>query len=170
MARAIAKYVRMSPRKVRRIIDLIRGKDVVSAQNALRFMPHAAARVVEKVLKSAVSNSKQNENLDPNALRISKAYADGSVTLKRWRAMSRGRGFPVLKRTSHVTIEVSHDENLASRTTAQHKVTAMKKEPEIKEEVKTQKEIKAKETLSKKPKIEKKKETKKDKKQTKKDK
>ena len=107
MAKAIAKFIRMSPRKLRRVVDQIRGKDTYEAQTTLKFMPYAAARVVEKVLKSAVSNAKENENLDPNALRITKAYVDQSSTLRRWRAMSRGRGFPILKRTSHVTLEVT---------------------------------------------------------------
>lgn len=113
MAKAIAKFIRMSPRKLRRVINVIRGKSTGHAQTVLKFMPYAAARVIEKVLKSAVSNASQNEKLNPEELKVSKAYVDGSTTLRRWRAMSRGRGFPILKRTSHVTIEVAHDENIA---------------------------------------------------------
>ncbi len=116
MVRAQAKYIRMSPRKLRRVINVIRGKDTHEAQTVLKFMPYAAARVVEKVLKSAVSNAKENHSLNPDELRITKAYIDQSTTLKRWRAMSRGRGFPILKRTSHVTIEVDADAALANRT------------------------------------------------------
>lgn len=116
MVRAQAKYIRMSPRKLRRVINVIRGKDTHEAQTVLKFMPYAAARVVEKVLKSAVSNAKENHSLNPDELRITKAYIDQSTTLKRWRAMSRGRGFPILKRTSHVTIEVDADATLANRT------------------------------------------------------
>ena len=115
MARAVAKFIRMSPRKMRRVINEIRGKDTIHAQTILKFMPYAAARVVEKVLKSAVSNAKENENLNPDELRVSKAYVDQSATLRRWRAMSRGRGFPILKRTSHVTVEVEPDSSLAGR-------------------------------------------------------
>ena len=114
MARAIAKHIRMSPRKLRRVINVIRGKDTTSAQTVLKFMPYAGARIVEKVLKSAVSNAKENESLSPDELRITKAYVDQSTTLRRWRAMSRGRGYPILKRTSHVTIEVNSDPSLAT--------------------------------------------------------
>ncbi len=113
MSKAIAKNVRMSPRKLRRVVNEIRGKDTNTAQTILKFMPYAAARVVEKVLKSAVSNAKQNDKLNPDELRITKAFVDQSSTLRRWRPMSRGRGFPILKRTSHVTLEVDFDEKLA---------------------------------------------------------
>lgn len=115
MARAIAKYVRMSPRKLRRVINVIRGKDAQNARITLKFMPYAAARVIEKVLISAISNAKQNDKLNPDELRITKAFVDQSSTLRRWRAMSKGRGFPILKRTSHVTVEVNHDEKLIGR-------------------------------------------------------
>ncbi len=115
MVRAQAKFIRMSPRKLRRVINVIRGKDTHEAQAVLKFMPYAAARVVEKVLKSAVSNAKENHSLNPDELRITKAYIDQSTTLKRWRAMSRGRGYPIMKRTSHVTIEVDADTTLANR-------------------------------------------------------
>lgn len=106
MAKAIAKYIRMSPRKARRVVDMIRGKDTKSAALTLKFLPHAAARVIEKVLKSAVSNAKENENLNPDQLKVVKAFVDESVTLKRWRPMSRGRAYPRMKRSSHITIEV----------------------------------------------------------------
>lgn len=112
MAKAQAKFVRMSPRKIRRVVNMVRGKEAVQAQTVLKFMPYAAARVVEKVLKSAISNAKENESLSPDELRITKAYVDQSTTLRRWRAMSRGRGYPILKRTSHVTIEVTPDATL----------------------------------------------------------
>ena len=112
MAKAIAKHIRMSPRKLRRVVNEIRGKDANSARTLLKFMPYAAARVVEKVLKSAVSNASQNEKLNPDFLKVTKAYVDQSTTLKRWRAMSRGRGFPILKKTSHVTLEVLEDESI----------------------------------------------------------
>ena len=112
MTKAIAKFIRMSPRKLRRVVNEIRGKDANTAQTILKFMPYAGARVVEKVLKSAVANAKENEKLNPDELRITKAYVDGSSTLRRWRPMSRGRGYPILKRTSHVTLEVTVDEKL----------------------------------------------------------
>lgn len=113
MTIAVAKFIRMSPRKMRRVVDVIRGKSATQAETVLKFMPYSAAGVVAKVLKSAVSNAKENEKLSPEDLRVTRAFVDQAVTLKRWRAMSRGRGFPILKRTSHVTIEVSLDPTLA---------------------------------------------------------
>lgn len=115
MVIARSKYLRISPRKLRRVVNVIRGMDVVTASDKLKFMPYSAASVINKILKSAVSNAKENEKLNPNELRITKAYVDQATTLKRWRAMSRGRGFPILKRTSHVTIEVNHDEKLVGQ-------------------------------------------------------
>jgi large subunit ribosomal protein L22 len=112
MTKAVAKFIRMSPRKIRRVVDVIRGKSATQAETVLKFMPYSAAGVVAKVLKSAVSNAKENEKLSPEDLKVTKAFVDQAVTLKRWRAMSRGRGFPILKRTSHVTIEVSLDPTL----------------------------------------------------------
>lgn len=127
MSKAIAKNVRMSPRKLRRVVNEIRGKDTNTAQTMLKFMPYAAARVVEKVLKSAVSNAKQNDKLNPDELRVTKAFVDQSSTLKRWRPMSRGRGFPILKRTSHVTLEVNFDEKLAGVVRTSHAKTTKHK-------------------------------------------
>ena len=121
MAKAIAKNIRMSPRKLRRVVDVIRGKHTNDAQVVLKFMPYAAARVVEKVLKSAIANAKENENLNIEDLKISKVFIDQSTTLKRWRAMSRGRGFPILKKTSHVTIEVSPDLTGIQKSTHKNK-------------------------------------------------
>ena len=126
MAKAIAKFIRMSPRKLRRVINVIRGKDAHSAKTMLKFMPYAAADVVEKVLKSAVANATENEKLNADELRITKAYVDQSSTLRRWRAMSRGRGFPILKRTSHVTIEVTPDPNLVHKPKRTVKTTSHK--------------------------------------------
>lgn len=127
MARAIAKYIRMSPRKLRRVINVVRGKHATDAKIVLKFMPYAAARVIEKVLSSAVANAKNNENLNPDELKISKAYVDGSTTLRRWRAMSRGRGFPILKRTSHVTVEVEPSDEKTRRTFKDAKFTSPQK-------------------------------------------
>ena len=115
MVIAKSKYIRVSPRKLRRVVDVIRGMDVITASDKLKFMPYTAAVVVNKVLKSAVSNAKENNKLNPAELRITKVYVDQATTLRRWRAMSRGRGFPILKRTSHLTIEVNHDEHLATQ-------------------------------------------------------
>lgn len=107
MTKASAKFIRMSPRKLRRVVNEIRGKSANQAQVVLKFMPYSAARVVEKVLKSAVANAKENESLDPGSLKVTKAFVDQANTLRRWRPMSRGRGYSILKRVSHVTIEVN---------------------------------------------------------------
>ena len=106
-AKAILRYVRMTPRKVRMVIDLIRGRDVPEALMLLKYLPRAAAPVVEKVLNSAVANAGQQEMGDPESLKISKAYVDGGPVLKRFRPRSMGRANPIHKRTSHVTIAVS---------------------------------------------------------------
>ncbi|MBI2995962.1 MAG: 50S ribosomal protein L22 [Candidatus Melainabacteria bacterium] len=136
MAKAIVKYVRMSPRKLRRVVDVIRGKSTIEAQTILKFMPYAAAKIVEKVLKSAVSNAKENEKLDPKELKISYACVDGAPTLRRWRAVSRGRGYPILKRTSHVTLEVVSDSDLASSKPVKAATKYEHKDKEKKEEKK----------------------------------
>ena len=106
-AKAVLRYVRMTPRKVRMVIDLIRGREVPEALTMLKYLPRSAAPVVEKVLNSAVANAGQQELGDPESLKISKAYVDGGPVLKRFRARSMGRANPIHKRTSHVTIAVS---------------------------------------------------------------
>ena len=106
-AKAVLRYVRMTPRKVRMVVDLIRGRGVSEALTVLKYLPRAAAPVVEKVLHSAVANAGQQELGDAESLKISRAYVDGGPVLKRFRARSMGRANPIHKRTSHVTIAVS---------------------------------------------------------------
>lgn len=106
-AKAVLRYVRMTPRKVRMVVDLIRGRGVPEALAMLKYLPRAAAPVVEKVLKSAVANAEQKELGDAESLRIARAYVDGGPVLKRFLARSMGRANPIHKRTSHVTIVVS---------------------------------------------------------------
>jgi large subunit ribosomal protein L22 len=105
-ARAILRFVRVAPRKARAVVDLIRGQQVPHALATLKYTPRAAAKVVEKVLRSAVANAEQKELGDAEAMRISKAYVDGGPTYKRFRARSMGRANPIHKRTSHITIVV----------------------------------------------------------------
>jgi large subunit ribosomal protein L22 len=104
--RACAKFVHVSPRKARLVVDHIRGRTVPEARTILAFMPRAAARDVEKVLRSAVANAESNPNLrwDGDDLMIAKAYVDEGPTLKRWQARARGRVNQILKRTCHITI------------------------------------------------------------------
>ncbi len=105
-ASAVLRFVRMTPRKMRMVIDLIRGRDVPEALTLLKYLPRAASPVVEKLLQSAVANAGQKELGDPESLRIVRAYVDGGPTLRRFRARSMGRANPIHKRTSHVTIVV----------------------------------------------------------------
>ena len=104
--KAVAKYIRIAPRKVRIVLDLIRGKNVAEAFAILKFTPKAGADVVEKVLRSAVANAENNFDMDVDKLFVKTAFADQGSTLKRIHPRSRGQAFKILKRTSHVTIVV----------------------------------------------------------------
>lgn len=106
-AKAILRYVRIGPRKARAVVDLIRGQPVGEALTMLKYSPRGAAKVVEKLLKSAVANAEQKELGDRDKLTISEAYVDGGPTLKRFRARSMGRANSIHKRTSHITVVVS---------------------------------------------------------------
>jgi large subunit ribosomal protein L22 len=97
----------MSPYKARQVLDLIRGRDVDRAEEILRSTPREAARVVAKVLGSAVSNARNNDQLDPEDLYVSACFADEGATLKRWRPRARGRATRIRKRTCHITVIVS---------------------------------------------------------------
>ncbi|MDH4230164.1 MAG: 50S ribosomal protein L22 [Nitrospirota bacterium] len=104
--RAIAKYQRISPRKIRLVLDTIRGARAGQALNQLKFMPHTAARYVEKVVKSAVANAEDRQVGDVDDLVIAAAWADGGPTLKRIRPMPQGKAGRIIKRTSHITVVV----------------------------------------------------------------
>jgi large subunit ribosomal protein L22 len=105
-ALAQARYVRMTPMKCRRVIDLVRGMDAAEALDVLRFAPQSASEPVAKVLASAIANAENNKNLDRRDLFISQAYVDEGPTLKRFRPRAQGRAFRIRKRTSHITIVV----------------------------------------------------------------
>lgn len=102
---AIHRYARISPRKVKPVMDLIRGRDVEEALNLLKFMPHRAAMLVRKVLASAVANATEAE-ADTDSLYIQQAYVNEAPTMKRWQPKDRGRAFPIRKRNSHITITI----------------------------------------------------------------
>ena len=102
--RAIAKYIRISPRKVKIVIDLIRGKQVDQAAAILMYTPKAAAPVVLKLLNSAIANEENNLGLSREDLYVAEVYANPGPTLKRYVARSRGSASPMLKRTSHITV------------------------------------------------------------------
>ncbi len=103
-AKAVAKYVRISPQKVRLVVDLIRGKRVTEADTKLCFTDKKAARIVRKVLKSAVANAAQNPNIDDDILYVREVFVDQGPALKRWRARAQGRAASIKKRTSHITV------------------------------------------------------------------
>jgi large subunit ribosomal protein L22 len=107
--RAEAKWVRVSPRKARLVVEHIRGRSVPEARTVLAFTQRAAAREIEKVLRSAVSNAETNPNLQWNGddLVVSAAYVDEGPTIKRWRARARGRVARIRKRTCHITVKVA---------------------------------------------------------------
>jgi large subunit ribosomal protein L22 len=102
--KAKARYVRMSPQKIRLVVDQIRDKDVVEALELLRFLPQAAAQPVHKLLRSAVANAEENLGLAREDLYISEVYVDGGPVRKWRRFGARGRFKPQLKRSSHITI------------------------------------------------------------------
>lgn len=105
-AKAVAKYIRMSPQKVRLVVDLIRGQKVQDATRTLMFTRKYAAGIVAKVLKSAIANAVQNPNIDENTLYVKEIFVDQGPSLKRWRARAQGRAAGIKKRTSHITVVV----------------------------------------------------------------
>jgi large subunit ribosomal protein L22 len=105
-ARAIARHVRVSPSKARRVINLVRGLPAKQALTVLQFAPQAASEPVYKVLASAIANAENNERLDPDSLLVSEAFVDEGPTLKRFRPRAQGRAYRIRKRTCHITIAV----------------------------------------------------------------
>ena len=103
---AIARHVRMSPTKVRRVVDIVRGLDVPEALAVLQFAPQAASGPVYKVVASAAANAEQTENLRSEQLYISQAFVDEGVTLRRIRPRAKGSASRILKRASHITVVV----------------------------------------------------------------
>ncbi len=103
-ARAQARFVRVTPRKARRVVDLIRGLPAAEAQAVLRFAPQAASEPVGKVLDSAVANATHNFNLPQDTLVVARTWVDEGPTLKRFRPRAQGRAYRINKRTSHITV------------------------------------------------------------------
>lgn len=102
--RAVSRYVRISPQKVRTLIGAVKGKPVETGLNMLKFMPQKGAKILEKTVRSAVANADQKPDIDVDALVIRNIVADQGPVLKRFRARARGRGARILKRTSHITV------------------------------------------------------------------
>ena len=105
-ARATVRYVRITPQKARRAIELVRGRQVDEARRILRFSPLGAAKTIEKALNSAVANAEQQPGVAPQNLVVERAWVDEGPTLKRWRPRAYGRATKVFKRTSHITLVV----------------------------------------------------------------
>ena len=109
-AKAYLRYVRISPRKVQIVCDLIRGKDIEMATAILQHTPKAASEYLIKLVKSAAANAENNHGMDPSKLYVSAAYADAGMIIKRMRPRAHGRGYRINKRTSHVTLAVAEKE------------------------------------------------------------
>jgi len=105
-AKATAKFIRISPRKVRTVVDLIRGKKIQEALAILRYTPKRASEAVTKVVKSAAANAEHNQQADKDELFVTAAYVDQGPTLKRFQARAMGRADVLRKRTSHITVVV----------------------------------------------------------------
>ncbi len=103
-AKALARYIRISPQKARLVANTVTGQSVENALNALRFMPQKGARLLRKVVESALANASQNEAIDVDTLYIKQIFIDGGPMLKRIRPSPMGRAMKILKRTSHITV------------------------------------------------------------------
>lgn len=104
VAKAQARFIRIAPRKARLVMDLVRGKDVDEALSVLRFTPRKGAKIIEKVLNSAVANAQHNHNMNKGELFVAQGYVDEGPVLKRFRARAQGRASRIRKRTSHITM------------------------------------------------------------------
>jgi large subunit ribosomal protein L22 len=129
--KAVAKWVRMSPRKARLVVEHIRGRSVPEARTVLAFTQRAAAREIEKVLRSAVANAEANHNLVGDELVVSAAFVDEGPVMKRWRARARGRAARIRKPTCHITVKLTPVEaapERESRADTEPEAEAPKKE------------------------------------------
>jgi large subunit ribosomal protein L22 len=108
-AKAIARYIRMSPRKIRRVTQPLKGLGLREAQALLDAVPHRAARVLRRLVDSAAANAETNHGMDRDELWVARAYVDAGPTLRRWRAASGGRVGMIRKRTSHISVVLSDE-------------------------------------------------------------
>ena len=141
-ARAQARYVRVTPMKARRVIDLIRGMSAQDAQAVLTFAPQAASEPVGKVLASAIANATNNHAMDARSLVVSEAFVDEGPTMKRIRPRAQGRAYRIRKRSSHITVVVT-DGTVAAKATAAAKPAKAEKAPAVKKAEKPAKAEKA---------------------------
>jgi large subunit ribosomal protein L22 len=148
--KANLNYLRIAPRKVRSVIDLIRGKDITEAERQLKFISRRASDPILKLLKSAIANAKNNFNVDKENLFIKEIKVNESVTYKRSIAMSRGRAYPIMKRTSHILISLGVKEGV--KIEKRQSIIEQEKPESVKEAEKPKEEIKkAIRVISKKP-------------------
>lgn len=134
-ARAVARYVRLSATKARRVVNLVRGLPAKEALTVLQFAPQAASEPVYKVLASAIANAENNERLDPDALLVSAAFVDEGPTLKRFRPRAQGRAYRIRKRTCHITVEVEavQPKGRPKKKAVPAKASAKVEEPQVEE-------------------------------------
>lgn len=111
-AKAVAKFIRISPRKVRQVMELIKGKDAQEALAILKYTPKRGAGYIAKVLQSAMANAEHNFEMDPDSLYVDRAYVDQGPTLKRFMPRAMGRADMIRKRTSHITVVVREKEEV----------------------------------------------------------
>jgi len=137
--RAQAKWVRMSARKARVVLDHVRGRTVPEARTILAFTPRAAATEIDKVLRSAVANAEANHGLDGDDLVVEAAYADEGPTLKRWKPRARGRVNRIRKRTCHVTLVLAEVEQPAARRRPRKQAEAPAEAPAAEETARAKK-------------------------------
>jgi len=107
IVKAKVKWAKSSPRKIQRVLDLVRGKKAAEAIVILKFLPQKGARIIEKTLKSAIANAKNNKKLNEADLLISECYANKGIDMKRFQPRAKGRAFSIKKRTAHLTICLS---------------------------------------------------------------
>ena len=111
--RAVSKYVRISPTKVKKLVGAVKGQPVEVGLQILNYMPQKAAGILEKIVRSAVANADQYADIDVDLLVIRNITADKGPSLKRWKARARGRGTRILKRTSHITVTLAEESALS---------------------------------------------------------
>ena len=140
---ATAKYVRMSPRKTRLLVDLVRGMSIIEARHQLQFSPKAASKPVLKVLNSAIANAQNNHSLDTTNFVVTAAFVNEGPTFYRYRPRAHGRSAPIRKRMSHITVEVGLPGE-------QEPMTGEKTDEKGKEEVSAKKKPTAKKPAKKK--------------------
>ena len=128
---AKARYIRMSPRKVRLVVDVVRGMDLAEAQSQLSFMNKAAALPVLKLINSAAANAEHNFKLKPADLFVKTIKADGGPTLKRFKPRARGRAAPIRKRTTHITVVLDEKEKVEKKPEVKKEIKKEKKKPAV---------------------------------------